>query len=124
MLTPWRYSDFEGPETTRVGTVFPASLTVKNAGWRPWRSDDPTGAVFASYHWLGVDGEMAIEDGRRTPLPRPLAPGESLAMTVTVEAPPAAGRYTLAFDLVEEGVTWFSEAGAPMLRVAVSCRPA
>ena len=41
-------------------------------------------------------------------------------MTLRIETPPAPGRYTLAVDLVEEGVTWFSEAGAPMLKRAVT----
>jgi hypothetical protein len=38
-------------------------------------------------------------------------------MTCRIDAPPRAGRYTLALDLVEEGVTWFSRAGAPLLKV-------
>ena len=116
------YSHFDGPTTTTVGAVFPVTLALKNAGWRPWRSDDPAGPVLVSYHWLNADGALAVEDGRRTPLPRALSPGESVTMTVTVEAPPRPGRYTLAIDLVEEGVTWFSRAGAPMLRQPVTVR--
>ena len=57
-----------------------------------------------------------MQDGVRTPLPRAIAQGETCEMTLRIETPPARGRYTLAVDLVEEGVTWFSEAGAPMLR--------
>jgi SAM-dependent methyltransferase len=116
------YSNYEVPTTTRVGAVFPVTLTVKNAGWRPWRSDDPAGPVMVSYHWLDADGAMAIEDGRRSPLPRELSPGAAVTMTVSVEAPPQPGRYTLTIDLVEEGVSWFSRAGAPTLRQPVTVR--
>jgi hypothetical protein len=37
-------------------------------------------------------------------------------MTLRVDTPTVPGRYTLAVDLVEEGVCWFSGAGAPLLR--------
>lgn len=116
------YGNYDGPSTAAAGAIFLATLTLKNAGWRPWRSDDPASPVLVSYHWLDVDGAMKIEDGRRTPLPRALRPGDSLTMTVTVEAPAEPGRYTLAIDLVEEGVTWFSRAGAPLLKVSVGVR--
>ena len=45
-------------------------------------------------------------------------------MTLTVEAPQRAGSYILAVDLVEEGVTWFSRAGARMLRNKIRVRAA
>ena len=114
------YVACEAPSAVAQGTAFPVALTIRNRGWRPWRSDDPRAPVFVSYHWLDAGGGMAVEDGVRTPLPRPLAPGETGALTCTVTAPPQPGRYTLAIDLVEEGVTWFSRAGAPMLRRTIT----
>lgn len=116
------YVDCDAPSSVAAGAVVPVSLTIANRGWRPWRSDDTRAPIYASYHWLDADGAMAIEDGRRSALPRPLTPGETVAMTCTVIAPGTPGRYTLAFDLVEEGVTWFSRAGAPLLRRAVTIR--
>jgi SAM-dependent methyltransferase len=116
------FSEFEGPSEIPARALFPVSVTIRNASWRPWRSADTAAPIFASYHWLDADGAMAIEDGRRAPLPRQLEPGESAPMTVMVEAPPNPGRYTLAIDLVEEGVSWFSRAGAPLLRRAVRVR--
>ena len=116
------YLEGEVPPAVNAGSEFPAVLTIRNRGWRPWRSDDPRGPVLASYHWLDANGAMTVEDGARTPLPRPLVPGETLSMTCHVVAPGTPGRYTLAFDLVEEGVTWFSRAGAPMLRRPTTVR--
>jgi hypothetical protein len=40
-------------------------------------------------------------------------------MTLRVDTPATPGRYILAVHLVEEGVTWFSAAGAPLLRHTV-----
>jgi SAM-dependent methyltransferase len=113
------YVACEAPATVPAGSTFPVALTIRSRSWRPFRSDDPRAKVLASYHWLDARGAMAVEDGVRTPLPRPLAPGETLAMTLTVTAPASAGRYTLAVDLVEEGVTWFSRAGILMSRSTV-----
>ena len=117
------YQHYEGPSEVAASTVILAALTVKNRSWRQWSSHNDASPVFASYHWLQADGVMAAEDGRRSPLPRTLLPGESLTMTLTVDAPQRPGSYTLAVDLVEEGVTWFSRAGAPMLRVKVGVKP-
>ena len=41
---------------------------------------------------------------------------------VRLKAPETAGDYLLELDLVEEGVTWFSEVGVPPLRVRVDVR--
>ena len=116
------YGGYDGPANVAASTIFPAALTVTNRSWRPWSSHADKCPVLVSYHWLQDDGTMAVEDGRRSPLPRTLLPEETLAMTLTVEAPPRAGSYTLAVDLVEEGVTWFSAAGAPMLRIRTAVR--
>jgi len=40
-----------------------------------------------------------------------------------IEAPRAAGRFVLAIDLVHEGVTWFSEQGAPVHKLTVRVQP-
>lgn len=43
----------------------------------------------------------------------PVASGESIEVGVELRAPDQPGRYTLQFDMVEEGTAWFSEHGAP-----------
>jgi hypothetical protein len=75
-----------------------------------------------SYHWRDARGVLVVLDGRRTPLAAPVASGQTIATNVVVEAPSAAGRYTLEIELVHEGVTWLSEAGQPPLAVAVDVR--
>jgi len=47
---------------------------------------------------------ITIWDGLRTALPADLKPGQSVQLRATVTAPPNAGRFTLRFDLVEEGI--------------------
>lgn len=105
-----RYLHYEGPAEVKAGAQFQAVLDIENAGWDEWRSDGAA-PVHASYHWLTLNGEMAAFDGLRSALPRPVGPGESCRAFVTIDTPREPGRYILAFDLVKEGVTWFSEAG-------------
>jgi len=111
------YVSYDGGRAAAPETTILATVRFRNRSWRSWDSRDPGAPVFLSYHWLDADGALAIDDGLRTPLPHAVAPGAGCEMTCRIDTPPRAGRYTLAVDLVEEGVTWFSRAGAPLLKV-------
>ena len=111
------YVSYDGGHTAAPGTTLLATVVFRNKSWRSWDSRDPAAPVFLSYHWLDADGALAIDDGLRTPLPHAVPPGAACEMTCRIDTPSRAGRYTLAVDLVEEGVTWFSRAGAPLLKV-------
>jgi hypothetical protein len=39
--------------------------------------------------------------------------GQSVTVNAIVKVPTVAGAYTVAFDLVQEGVTWFSGRNVP-----------
>ena len=117
------YLAYEGTGDVPVNAELLANVTFRNQSWRPWSSAGET-PIFLSYHWLDASGVMVEEDGLRTPLPRTVAPGDACTMSLRVRTPAAAGRYTLAIDLVEEGVTWFSRAGAPTRQVRVTARGA
>ena len=63
-------------------------------------------------------------DWLRAPLPHDVAPGGEV--TIAVALPPIAepGRYTVVFDLVVEGLTWFSERESQPLVLPATVRPA
>ena len=88
-------------------------LTVKNTGSLAWTASQ---LYDASYHITRWDDTVVVWDGVRTPLPD-IAPGGSATIQVAVRAP-AAGSYVVKFDLVREGVTWFSGQGIPTGNVA------
>ncbi|OIQ07956.1 immune inhibitor A precursor [Moorella thermoacetica] len=98
---------------TLMGTeeTIEVPLTITNAGGLTWMS---TGAnpVRVSYHWLDTQGKPVILDGLRTGLPRDVAPGETISVNALLKAPSQPGTYILRWDLVREGVTWFSGKGA------------
>ena len=110
------------------GKTVPIQVTFKNAGDQTWpdpRTADAAGegayAVRLSYRWWGPGESVAHgEYTVRADLPKPLAPGESVTLTIPVEAPAKPGRYKLQFDLVQELVVWFEDKGAPRRTVPVT----
>jgi hypothetical protein len=106
----------------RAGVTSIANLSLENAGTATWRSRGEEG-VQASYHWLDPLGNPIVWDGPRTPLPREVAPGETLELEFAVTAPRPPGPYRLAFDLVEEHRFWFAEVGGTPLELEISVAP-
>ena len=116
-----RYADYDGPVQVDTGAEFRVTVDVENIGWNEWRSDGVQ-PVHVSYHWLSLSDEMVEFDGLRSDLPGPIGPGATGRASVTVRAPATRGAYRLTIDLVREGVTWFSEAGAPGHTVRIEVR--
>jgi hypothetical protein len=109
-------------ETARAGAGGTARVRVENAGTATWRSRREAG-VQLGYHWLDPLGNPVVWDGLRTPLPRAVAPGETVELTARVDAPRPPGSYRLAFDFVEEHRFWFRELGVAPLEIDVDVRP-
>lgn len=88
-------------------------ITLQNSGRIPW---DHGGLrpVRLAYHWVDArTGEVARFEGRRTLLPHTVAPGATVQLTATVQAPARPGRYILLWDMLREyiGRGWFSQMG-------------
>jgi hypothetical protein len=94
-----------------AGALHALTVEVENAGSAPWRTRGPEDGLFLSYHWLDERGNPIVWDGRRTPLERVVAPGETLRQAIAVRAPIPPGTYRLAVDLVEEHRFWVAELG-------------
>ncbi|MGH2378988.1 MAG: N-acetylmuramoyl-L-alanine amidase, partial [Candidatus Limnocylindria bacterium] len=106
----------------RSGSLTALPFTLRNESNFTWKAAgaDP---VTLSYHWLGSDGRVAVWEGLRTRLPQDVRPGESVTVQAQVAIPVAQGAYLLRWDLVHEGVTWFSAQGARPLDQAVVVGP-
>jgi hypothetical protein len=63
---------------------------------------------------LSTDGAIDELDYFRAPLPRPIAPGESTEVSLTVPLRPRTAR-SFAVDLVAEQICWFSRHGSKPL---------
>jgi MYXO-CTERM domain-containing protein len=89
-------------------------IEMRNTGsatWQPGQTNLGTteprdvASPLAGPGWLSA--------GRPASIDRAVAPGEVGRFNFTVRAPSAPGDYPQFFNLVQEGVTWFSQQGGP-----------
>lgn len=107
------------PATLKAGTTTMVSIKVTNGSNQPWGA----GSNFhLSYHWA-QNGAVVVPDGQRTFLPSAVAPCQTVTLSATVKAPPSAGTFTIEWDMVEEGVAWFSTKGVPTGNRTVTATP-
>ncbi len=76
-------------------------------------------AVNLAYHWLDVDGESVLFEGKRTAFKNEVSPGETVEVEMIVETPEEPGSYILELDLVRERIAWFSRRGADTHRLEI-----
>ena len=98
--------DGGGPRVMVVGGEAVVPIVVRNEGIRPWKAGE---GLAVSYHWLDHRGSLIEREGNRAAVAMQVAPGETAEFPVVVVAPRSAGRYRLQWDMVEEGVCWFSD---------------
>jgi len=94
-----------------AGVLQTAVVEVENAGSATWRTRGPNEGLFLSYHWLDERGNPIVWDNLRTPLVRPVEPGEVLRQEFGLRGPLPPGRYRLAVDMLEENRFWLAELG-------------
>ena len=104
--------------TLKPGQVVLVPVTVKNLGPEKWSANGAY-PVHLSYLWF-ADGKQLPIDPTRTVLSGDLAPGATQTLQANVAAPPASGKYTLKFTMVQERVVFFSSTGASAFDVACS----
>ena len=116
------YDQSSMPSQATIGAAVQLSVRVTNYGQRAW----PTAGanpVRLSYHLFTSAGAVVAWDGSRGILPADVAPGQAVTVPVTVQLPGAAGGYRIEWDLVQEGVAWFSALGVPRLVEPFTVQP-
>ena len=108
LVVRWRALE-HGP--VEAGAAQSATVELENAGTATWRTRGPTEGLFLSYHWLDLRGNPILWDNARTPLERPVEPGETLRQALRLRGAIPPGRYRLAVDLLEEHRFWLAELG-------------
>lgn len=110
------------PSSITVGAPFPTSVLLYNTGQRTWNAGG-TNPVHLSYHIVDSGGAMVLWDGGRGLLSKDVAAGQQLTVDIVVTAPSYSGTFSVVWDLVQEGVTWFSAIGIPTKRDPLSVFP-
>jgi lipoteichoic acid synthase len=125
----WSFSlQGSSPRIVHTAREVSVPLTVTNTGARAW----VPGRVHLSYHWLWpIPRELAspsrnvpYQDGIRTDLDEVIPPGASVAVAGRILPPSFPGVYWLQWDMVEEGVSWFSQVSPRQRRRLVVVLPA
>jgi O-antigen ligase len=105
----WYNLHFSVPEHIEIeaGRAKPVTITVTNEGSLPWssQSEDP---INLGGHWYRLSDDARSDNEVRWSLDEDVAPGDSLRMTVFMEAPSEEGEYEFEWDMVQEGIVWFS----------------
>jgi hypothetical protein len=112
----------EVPSVFQISNSFCSRVRIRNTSAISWPSKglrDGKFAVVLSYHWIDENDRIITFDGRRTPLLYDVGPNEETVLYATVETPQLPADYTLEFDLVQEGVTWFKDKGSETAKAAI-----
>ena len=113
VYTPNAVPALKANQTVTIG------IKLLNASSSNWPAN---GIYHLAYHWK-AGAAYAVFDGERTFLPTAVASGGSIALNAKVVAPGKPGVYVLQWDLVQEGVAWFSQKGVPTKDQSVSVTP-
>ena len=95
------------PQQATISATLQLSVQVSNYGQRTWTP----GAFSLSYHIFKANGDTVAWDGARGVLPGSVPPFATVSVPISVALPGTTGDYVLAWDMVQEGVAWFSQLG-------------
>lgn len=100
-----RFSSGNAGESVSVG------LEVTNRGDTVWLSEPNTygGYVVAAARIFDCDGQLLGPEQRWQRLPEDLGPGRSTTLKCPFRLPERPGTYAVRFDLLDVGISWFSD---------------
>jgi hypothetical protein len=101
-------------KTTRSKPVS-VQMQVTNEGTAVWPAGGGVGwgIVRIFYRLFPAQNHDQILHEQYITLPQDLSPGETIGLTLQINAPDTPGDYTIEIDMVAEMIFWFSEKGAP-----------
>ena len=105
------YPLFSGtlPTTWKAGERKTFTITVYNLGSTTWNASGTNPVRLGGYFGVASDTAPWTEEPDRFILPKNVAPGQSVTMTVSLTAPLTPGTYTLRLKMVKENVAWSTQ---------------
>ncbi len=115
-----RMSVHPGTVSSPDGDPVTLMFTIMNTGAAHWLREGPEifGLVRLACHLYDEHEALVDLDYFRSELPRSVAPGETIQMTVAVPVPERRP-CSFVFDLVAEGVRWFEKEGSKPVHVRI-----
>ena len=100
-----------------AGEELNIELEIENQGDTLWLAGRETrmGIVMPGVRIFDEAGTLVREFHGEPPLPRSVAPGETVRLRIDQAVPHRVGRYTLKIDLVDQHICWFEAVGSKPL---------
>jgi len=105
----------------RALTIFVRATNTSGVVWPSLAAEKGQHQIAVAVRWL-QDNKPTGASAEVT-LPYDLGPGESTILPLSLNAPTAAGKYTLQVDLVQGGVKSFGERGTKPLGLEILIEP-
>jgi hypothetical protein len=117
----WYQAAYQAPQhlILEAGQAIYVPVTVRNAGVRTWQTGREH-SFSLGYHLARPDGTVVQFDGAHIALPYDVPPGAQVQVHALVKAPARDGEYVVEWDMVQEGVTWFSWEGSAPARTGLT----
>ena len=116
------------PAKLRAGEKVVVPVKIKNASEIQWWArgapvntrPDNKFYIAAGDRWLKADGSLLTNMDGRYGISKDLKPGEEEEVPLLITAPATPGDYTLEVDVLQEGVTWFSDKGSRTAKTRIT----
>ena len=104
----------EARASGKAAEVVTVPVRIQNLGDTVWLADlSPTGGyVSLGGHLLDEQGGLLKGSFFTFPLPRDVAPRETVEFDARLHLPEQLGRFRLVLDLVDQKVAWFEQCGS------------
>lgn len=101
------------PTSVSAGHTLIVNVTLQNAGSQTWvtQGAQPFRLGFQWYDSASQMVQFPSELNFRTALPQDVPPGGRVSLAAQLRTPDKPGAYYLRWDMLHEGVTWFTSQG-------------
>lgn len=113
------------PRRVVPGARVTVPVTIRNAGDTLWLSGQTvrSGVVMPGVKVVDKNGATFVELHGHPLLPRAVAPGQSVSLSIQFAAPATPGEYHVKIDLVDQHICWFEEKGSQPLLLSFEVDP-
>ena len=112
------------PASVIAGDTINVPFRLRNDGTKVWVAGGANPFRLGSHWYDEVGREVLVPIGYHNDLPHDVRPGNEVKLVARTMAPDTPGRYRLRWEMVHEGVTWFSHQGDPGQTLLIEVLPA
>ena len=98
------------------------TVAIENTGDSIWLREAAGGCGFVQLgaHLRDGNDKLLDYDYLRCPLPEDTPPGKRFELRAGFIAPDSPGHYTVEFDMVNEGISWFKDYRSETAEITVN----